>query len=114
LRVENWSHVTLLIFYAPITAAFCEEFLYRGFAITVLNNVLGNIWIAGVISSVIFALMHIPRHGLGGFVSTGTVGLLLMIIFVLTESLYPGILVHSIVDFVGFVIIPVVRSKKTI
>ena len=111
LKIRNWIHAILLVFYAPITAAFCEEFFYRGFAITVLNRELGNIWIAGIISSVIFALMHIPRHGREGFVSIGLTGLLLTIVFILTGSIYPGILMHSIVDFVGFVIIPFVRSK---
>jgi len=111
LRIENRSQLLLLIFYAPITAAFCEEFFYRGFAITALNSGLGNIWIAGIISSVIFALMHIPRHGLVGFANTGVIGLLLMTVFILTGSIYPGIIAHSIVDFVGFVIVPLARSR---
>ena len=111
LKIGNWKHVAILFFSASITAAFCEEFFYRGFAITVLSSELGNIWIAGMVSSIIFALMHIPHYGFGGFVQIGIVGLLLMILFIITGSIYPGILMHSLNNLFGFVLVPLSRSK---
>ena len=111
LKIGNWKHVAILLFSASITAAFCEEVFYRGFAITALSSELGSIWIAGIISSIIFALMHIPRYGPGGFVQIGIVGLLLMILFIITGSIYPGILMHSLNNLFGFVLVPLSRSK---
>lgn len=111
-KIGNWKHVVILSFCAPITAAFCEEFFYRGFAITVLRSELGNIWIAGIVSSIIFAFMHIPRYGFGGFVQIGIVGLLLMILFIVTGSIYPGMLMHSVNNFFGFVLVPLFFRKR--
>ncbi|MDI6704491.1 MAG: CPBP family intramembrane metalloprotease [bacterium] len=59
-KIANWKHIVILSFYAPVTAAFCEEFFYRGFAITTLGSILGNFWIAGIISCFAFAFLHLP------------------------------------------------------
>lgn len=111
-RIRNWRHVVILLLAAPVTAAFCEEFFYRGFAITVLGSELGSLWIAGLISSIVFALMHIPHYGLGGSVSIGMSGLLMMTLFIITGSIYPGILAHSLNNLFGFVLVPLFLRKK--
>lgn len=111
-RIRNWGHIVILLLAAPITAAFCEEFFYRGFAITVLGSELGNPWIAGLISSIVFAFMHIPHYGLGGSVSIGISGLLMMILYMFTGSIYPGILAHSLNNLFGFVLVPLFLKKK--
>lgn len=111
LKVDSWKHIFLITFYAPITAAFYEEFLYRGYAITILQRELGNVWIAGTVSSTIFSLMHIPRYRLKGFARSFILGLILTILFIFTGSIYPGITVHSTINFIGFVLVPFTSSR---
>lgn len=110
-KIASWKHIAVISFYAPITAAFCEEFFYRGFVITVLGRELGNFWMAGIISCFAFAFIHIPYFGLGGFVQVGIWGFLPMILFIVTGSVYPGTIMHSLNNFYAYILHPLFFRK---
>jgi membrane protease YdiL (CAAX protease family) len=100
-RILPQSTVELLPFLAlAITAGFCEEFLYRGFAMAVLTHLGSPVWLAILASSVLFGLAHLYQ-GRGGFVSTMVIGGVLGSGRIAYDSLVPVIFWHSAVDVVA-------------
>lgn len=79
-----------------ITAGVCEEFLYRGYLIAVLAAML-NIWIGVALASVAFGLGHLYQ-GPKGILKTGTIGLALAGLYLLSGSLWAPMLVHAALD----------------
>src|SRR5437867_3565121 len=76
-RILPQSGVELLPYLAlAITAGLCEEFLYRGFAMAVLDHVGLRAWAGILLSSVLFGLAH-SYQGRGGIVMTFLIGLIL-------------------------------------
>jgi membrane protease YdiL (CAAX protease family) len=82
-----------------ITAGVCEEFLFRGFLMLYLTGLVPGLpaWGAMVISSVIFGLAH-WYQGRSGVAGTGVLGLFLGLVYLLTGSLYPSMVLHAIID----------------
>ncbi len=87
-----------------LTAGVCEEFLFRGFAITTLMLLTPwsgvGAWASALIASTIFAASH-AYQGLAGALSTFLVGLLFSLVYLATASLFPTVAAHAAVDFVG-------------
>lgn len=79
-----------------VTAGFCEEFLYRGYFLWVLAPSLGW-WGAAALSTVCFAVGH-AYQGWRGVVTTGVFGAIYVAIVALTDSLWPAIALHVLVD----------------
>jgi membrane protease YdiL (CAAX protease family) len=100
-RILPRSGVELLPYLAlAITAGLCEEFLYRGFAMAVLQHVGLRVWAAVLVSSVLFGLAH-SYQGRGGIVMTLLIGLILGSSRIAYGSLVPAIFWHSAVDVVA-------------
>lgn len=81
------------------TAGFCEETAFRGYLMTRLRLV-GKFprWlIPVVVSSVVFGACH-AYQGLPGFILLLIYGLMIAILYIRTESLWPCIIAHSIQD----------------
>ncbi|UTD05094.1 CPBP family intramembrane metalloprotease [Treponema denticola] len=79
-----------------------EEILYRGLMYNKLKEI-SNASIAILISSILFALLHIPKYGFG--INTFflfLVGILLAYCYEKTDNIYVPILVHSINNFFIF------------
>jgi len=95
-REEKWLALAL-----AATAGFCEEFLYRGFAITVLGQLLGSVWLAGGIVVLLFALAHAP-YGKLGVTSALTAGAALTLAFIATGRLTACIVSHFAYDCYAF------------
>jgi membrane protease YdiL (CAAX protease family) len=91
-RTERAAFVVL-----ALTAGFCEEILYRGFLIYALDSVLPHIAIAVVLGGVAFGVGH-TYQGKQGMITTGVLGVVLGILYVLGGSLWPVILVHALID----------------
>jgi membrane protease YdiL (CAAX protease family) len=89
-------------FGVSLTAGFCEELLFRGFLIWVLQPWLG-LWIAAALALALFALGH-AYQGLEGVIRSGAVGLVFTAIVLVTHSLWPAIVLHAAVDAMGGVI----------
>lgn len=82
-----------------ITAGFCEELLFRGYLVWVLQHWLG-LWAAAGVSMVIFGLAHAYQgwqFGVRAFFAGVAMGLLALV----TGSLLPGIVMHALVDLGG-------------
>lgn len=85
-----------------LTAGFCEEFLFRGYFIWVLSPWLGW-WGAAALSLLIFASGHVYQ-GRDGVIRTGIVGLIYTLVVAILDSLWPAIVLHSLLDLgMGFI-----------
>lgn len=92
--------VSLISIY--VVSSFGEEFIYRGFLITRLEDLLGNsraaTWIAVIASSLIFGLAHFG-WGIVGVVQTTFMGLALAGSYLLfRRNLWVLVLAHAYLD----------------
>jgi membrane protease YdiL (CAAX protease family) len=88
------------------TVAICEEFLYRGFALAVLDDSLPGLVFGGaVLSSALFAVAHIYQ-GRRGLVTTFVVGMIFAGAREYTGSLAPSIAAHFAADLVAGIVAP--------
>ena len=94
-REKLWA----VLIVAP-TAAFCEEFLFRGYLLTQLQTWLHSLLCAWVVASVAFGLAHFYQ-GWSGMVRAGLLGALLAYPVVRWGSLYPAMLAHWMIDSVS-------------
>jgi membrane protease YdiL (CAAX protease family) len=99
------THSERVVFvFLSLAAGVGEEVAFRGFAVPGLALLTGSDWGAALISSVAFGLLHGYQGGLG-VARTGAMGLLLATAFLLSGSLWPAILAHSILDLVSGLIL---------
>ena len=100
-RILPQSARELVPFFAlSATAGFCEEFLYRGFAMAALSRAGLPVGVVILVSSVIFGLAHLYQ-GRAGFVSTTVLGLLFGSSRAALGSLLPAVVWHMGVDVVA-------------
>jgi uncharacterized protein len=112
-RILPQSTVELLPYLAlAITAGLCEEFLYRGFAMAVLEQVGLQMWAVVLLSSALFGLAH-SYQGRGGIVMTMLIGIILALGRITFDSLIPAIFWHSAVDVVAGTVGPRYLTPKT-
>lgn len=106
LRLMPRSLIEALAFSAlAVTAAVCEEFIYRGFVYAVLQTTTGSITIAVVASSALFSLAHLYQ-GRKGLVPTFILGLAFAISRWATGNLIAATVTHLIVDLLAGYIAP--------
>jgi membrane protease YdiL (CAAX protease family) len=79
-----------------ITAGFCEEFLFRGYLVWVLQLVMG-LYPAAVVSMVLFGLGHGYQGGKFGL-RAFWVGVAIGVLALVTRSLLPGMALHAAID----------------
>lgn len=90
-----------------LTAAFCEEFMYRGFAIEELAGLTGSAWLAGLISWLGFSFAHAGLYGLSTALAIpATLGALLTILYLWRRNLPVCMLMHGILDGVSILVLP--------
>lgn len=82
------------------TAGLCEEFLYRGFAVTALSRAGLTAWEVVAASSVLFGLAHLYQ-GRSGLVGTFLIGVLFGSTRIAYDSLIPVVLWHGALDAVA-------------
>ena len=82
------------------TAALCEEFLYRGYALTQIAALTHSVFVGVVLSSIAFGLGH-AYQGRIGIAGTAITGLLYSLLFLASGSLVPCMLAHFIQDMFG-------------
>ena len=91
----------LFIFLTPVTAAFTEELIWRGHIISGLELRGSNSWVALIISSTSFALIHgvfLPDKLLVTFL----IGVLFGIYYIRQRTLLPIMVTHWIMDVWSF------------
>jgi membrane protease YdiL (CAAX protease family) len=79
-----------------VTAGICEEFLFRGYLVWVLQLVMG-LYPAAVASMVAFGLAHGYQGGKFGF-RASMAGVAMGLLALLTRSIVPGMLLHAAID----------------
>lgn len=81
-----------------------EETVFRGFVLPRMKRLVGSWWLAILVSSVIFALLH-AYQGPAGMAMVFMLAIVLGIVFVWRQSLLPCIVAHSVTDFVSLVLL---------
>jgi len=112
----NFLSYIIFIAFMWIIAAFGEEFVYRGLLVKRLGFLLGNnksaMWIALILSSILFGIAH-RYQGLSGMISTGTIGLIFGVIFIKSKNkLWLTIITHGVYDVIGITLIYLDRDKE--
>lgn len=89
-----------LFFFVSLTAGICEEIFIRGCMIFLLQDIFPNFNIAVVvmISSIVFGLFHCYQ-GVYGIIKTGLIGIFFAGLYIATDSLIPGMILHFFMDF---------------
>lgn len=105
----NFQSLIMFMLMAWILAAFLEEIIFRGFLISELTGVLGTgpfaVGVSVLLGSIIFGVAH-WYQGKSGVLSTGIVGAILAVIFVVNDfNLWLPILTHGFIDTVGLSLI---------
>lgn len=95
-----------------LTAGCCEEFLYRGFAITALSRAGWPLWSTILASSGLFGLGHMYQ-GRREAVGTAILGIAFGIARTVYGSIVPVVLWHAAVDLVAGTAGPKYLARKT-
>ncbi len=82
------------------TASICEEFLYRGYALSLIADLTGSVVIGVLASTLAFGFAH-AYQGRAGIAGATVSGLLYAAVFLVTGSLYPCIIGHFVQDIAG-------------
>jgi uncharacterized protein len=82
---------------AAVTAGITEEITYRAVPIQLVLSLLDNRAVAVVAAAVVFGLAH-RYQGPVGMLMTGVLALLLGWLYVATGSLWPGMVLHVLID----------------
>lgn len=91
---------------AVITAGVIEELLFRGYSITRLAQLTGNVWLAAAISVVGFSALHLPSWGLG-FSTAGLIGgVAVTAFFIWRKDLLAMMIFHAATDAMAMVFAP--------
>ena len=82
-----------------LTAGICEEIIFRGFMVFLLQSIFPGlpIYLIVIIVSVIFGAAHLYQ-GWQGTIKTGVTGIFLMCLVLVTDSLILAMLVHFLID----------------
>ncbi len=112
LRLMPRTLIEALAFSAlAVTAAVCEEFIYRGFVYAVLQTTTGSVTVAVVASSALFSLAHLYQ-GKKGLVSTFILGLAFAISRWATGNLIAATVTHLAVDLLAGYVAPGYFAKQ--
>jgi len=100
----------LFIIGVSITAGVCEELLFRGYLMHLLTNFL-PIYGVVIVSSLAFGLPHIyqgPIH----IIRTTIFGVVMAMIYLLTDSILVPIFLHALLDMYGGAMAYIVLRKQ--
>lgn len=86
----------VVFIFMGLAAGLCEEFVYRGFAITGLQSRGINRWIAVALAAIPFVFQH-GLKSLDQFWWFFGWGIVLGVVFLFTRRLYANIIVHWLV-----------------
>lgn len=86
--------------FVSLTAGICEEIHLRGCIMFLLSDIFPHMLIAviGIIAALLFGFFHCYQ-GLSGVIKTSIAGMLFVALYLATDSIVPGIILHFLVDF---------------
>lgn len=88
----------LITIFVGVTAGVTEEVLYRGYAFERVEEVTRSTWVAGLLTAVVFVLIHFETHGVGGMVIISPVAAILTLAYVRRRTLFVPVLGHVLVN----------------
>jgi membrane protease YdiL (CAAX protease family) len=91
------KHEYRLFQLVSITAGITEEILFRGFLIWGFTHYV-PLWVAAGLSLIMFTLAHLYQGSVAAIARVFAVGLVLTLMYILSGSLIPAILLHIVVD----------------
>lgn len=95
-----------------LTAAICEEFMYRGFAIEELGALTGSRWLGAWVSLALFGLGHFASYGFSTALLIPTsVGLMITLLYMFRNNLPLCMLMHGVMDTIFVVVLPELLRK---
>lgn len=112
----NWKTYLQWLVIVWLLAAILEEAIFRGYFILGLTSLIGEdvlgITLSILFSSMVFGLSHGYQNKCG-ILSTGVVGVILGLIFVLSEyNLWIVIFTHGFIDTIGISLIAIGYDQK--
>jgi membrane protease YdiL (CAAX protease family) len=78
-----------------VVAPICEEFFFRGFLFGAIKSLRGP-WAAAIITAVLFGLVHAGSASAQYLIPLAIFGLALALVRWRTDSIYPGMALHSL------------------
>lgn len=90
--------------------AVCEEIIFRGYLIDRLATVTRSTAAAVLLSSLIFSLGH-GYEGTAGMATVGVMGLIFALVYLWRGNLAAPIVMHFLQDFIGIVMVPLLRHR---
>lgn len=100
LRPAGALQIALLIA-ASLFNGFAEELVMRGFLIPRIEQMLRSTLLSVIVTTLLFSSYHVYQ-GMWGIVSSMMVGLIFGVFFASRRLLWPIVLAHAALDFVGF------------
>jgi len=99
LQTPLWFRILLVT-----RAAVGEELLFRGYAISRLEELSGSRMFAALLSWAIFTYAHLSYWGAAQLIIAGWGGLVLTILFLWRRNLWANMLAHWLTDGAGFLL----------
>ena len=110
-HLAGWRTWPIVVFAALLTMPVCQEILYRGYAIKVMGDRLGSYWAGGVVSCIVFGLVHLPHFGTVGAVALTVWSVLPMFLFIWMRSVYPGMVMHFLNNLWAFILLRLILPE---
>jgi membrane protease YdiL (CAAX protease family) len=104
LLPRNWAEIAHAAIMS-LNAGFSEELYFRLLLPLLLATLIGHAIPAFVLATILFGLAHIYQ-GLIGVIATTVVGLVMVVIYMLTATIWAPIAAHAFMDLLGLVIRP--------
>jgi membrane protease YdiL (CAAX protease family) len=102
--INQYSPLTLVGLF--LTGTVVEEVFYRGYLIERIKFLTGKYWLAGIVSWLVFTLVHIKFFGLGPTLDVSVLSAALVVIYLKEKSIWPCIVIHGINGLFAYLIFP--------
>ena len=98
--------------FAVLTAGIVEDALFLGYAFTRLTRLTESYWVAGSVSVVVGALLHLPHWGAGPVLVYIPVGVAATAFFAWRRDLLANMIAHVTTDAMALIIIPAIPQAR--
>jgi uncharacterized protein len=100
-----WFHI-----FVVTRAAVVEEIAFRGYGFERITELTGSRWLAALVTLALFTLAHYSGGGIALAAAAACGGVVLTALYMWRRNLWTNIIAHWIVDFVGFVVLPMLST----
>lgn len=93
-----------------LTGTIVEEVFYRGYLIERITLLTQKRWLAGLLSWVLFSLVHLRFFGPGPTLDVSVLSGLLVLLYLKEDNLWPGIVLHGINGIFAYLLFPLLTG----